>query len=1110
MQHDRDESGEVERLVASCAERLARGELVDVHAELARIADPARRATALRELAQLGLAQEALGGAPPAPSRRLGDFELVAELGRGSMGVVYRARQIALDRPVAVKVVTGLATLDPRRVERFVREARTLARLAHPGIVPVITAGEQDGALYFAMELVDGTPLHAVTQGLAAVRPADRTIAHVADLIGEPWPTTDSSYLAWVARVVADAADALQYAHEQGVLHRDVKPANLMLTSRGVRLIDFGLARIAEFDSTLTSLGVVGSPAYLPPESIGDAAARPSAQGDVYSLGVVLYELLAGRPPFVADSTAALLLRIARGEPPPLRRAFPGLPRDLETICAKAIEGVPSHRYATAAAFARDLRAFVAFRPIAARPPALPRRAWFWLRRNPAVAVTLVLAVGVAAVLGGARIVEHLQRRAALRELSAVCARSLANGDAAGVAAAIDKLVAIDDSRPELPRWRAALAGLRLDSARALARDELAGFRDLHARLLERAAERDRAAAVMAVEPMPADEYLAALRIGQDCERLDAERGALFLRVTHMAEDARTAATLAGAPEHPDVRALLAELFVLEWRWAERSGNAEWARLCARRIRENDDAGSFVAELDAPGQVSLVAPPGRAVYLFRYRPRHEFSADDPSNRLVPVPCDAATLAELTDREVGVRPGDPCVVVVGATATRAAAGLETDDLIVGVEGRTAVSGLWIRAVQPGSPAEAAGVRPWDRLVSAAGTPLGCWADLRLAQVAAAAVELESEGGQAVRLTVPSDGTLKTRSGIEVGTLADLLAAVPPPTAVTLTVVRGDERLRVTLPAGSAIAVAAIVTAYPLWLTPRARLGTTPLPIVAVPPGDYLLAVGGHGGPPLRAPFRVEAGQSCALEVTDPPSQPPGADVVWIPGGTTRLTGASAAGTEHVVPPFWMDRFEVTLGDWDRFQQDPEVAAHIARELATSGRLVYTIRDEVEMKPRVYRQDPRARFPVKSISHEDARAFVDWRDRELQAAGSPWRASLPTLAEWELAARGFTQRALPWGDVFEPQLTEAHLTVSPPVLQPVGSRLGDESPYGVRDLAGSAAEATADPYRGIRDVYVVKGGSNQMERAADFAIASEDARPGSFVVSFLGLRVVYHLR
>lgn len=1103
---------EVELLVAGWAERMARGELLDVAAVLAGIADPAARAEAARQLELLGLAHQALHNAAPGLPRRLGDFELRAEIGRGAMGVVYRAWQVSLDRPVAVKVITGLATLDARRVERFVREAQALGRLQHPGIVPVIAAGKQDGALYFAMELVDGVSLHAISAGLAAVPAAERSLDHVARLANPEGLAADASYVALVVRITAEVAEALHYAHQQGVLHRDVKPSNLMLTERGrVRLIDFGLARIVELDSSLTSLGVVGSPAYLPPEMLRDPGQDSTAQTDVYSLGVVLYELLAGRRPFVAVNTTALLVQVEHRQPTPLRHSFPDLPRDLETICATAMEKAPDRRYPTAAALAYDLRAFAAHKPIAARPPSPVRRAWLWLRRNPAAALGLVAMLGVFAVLAGVELAAGMRRRAAIHAATVAFDGAFARRDDAGVRAAIERLLAVDDEHAQLPRWRHAANGMRLDQALDAARGALSLLREQHRSLGVHADERDRGAVEMALKYMPADRYLAALRVAQDCERLDAERGDLLLRAVDLVEDARSAAIVVGQPEHAGVRLLRAELFLLEWRWAKRTGNADWARMCARRVRENDATGRFVAELDAPGRVTLKAPPGRDVFVFRYRPRHELSREDPSYRLVPVPFDVATRASVLEPEAGVLPGDPCVVVL-ATPPDPASVLAVDDLVIGVTGRSTVGGLWVKAVRPDSPAAAAGLRPWDRLVSANGVVIGCWADLRLAQVAADSVEFAFEGSVEIGLLVPSTKTFTTSSGVEVASLGELLGAVPPPQDLALTVVRGDRRRSVVMRAGVVAAAVAQPTLYPLWFTPRARLGTTPLPPVELPPDDYLLVVRSPGLPPLRVPFRLDAGESDTHIVADPPSAPPGVDAVWIPGGRLRpsIAGVAAADQEVSVAPYWIDRFEVTLGDWDRFQRDPDVAAAMERELVATGRVIYTPRNEVNQAPRVYRQDPRERFPVKSISHEDARAFVAWRNRELAAVGAAWYAALPSVAEWELAARGLTPRRLPWGDVFEPQLTEANLTTLPPVIQPVGSRLGDESPYGVRDLAGSTAEPTADRHRGIDDVYVIKGGSNQHEAAADFLIASEDARPGSFVVSFLGLRLVYRPR
>ena len=378
-----DDASLEDRLLDDILLRRAQGHAIDPEAELAHL-DPSAQARIRARLAELSDGPRAT--VLPAGAR-LGEFELMAELGRGAMGVVWRAWQPVLRRHVAIKVLPRLAALDPRRVERFQREAKALAALRHPGIVPVLSAGQQDGAFWFAMDLVDGASLAALLAGVEQRHPAQRTVAELFEPHRIVGPDRTPSYLAWVCATLADAADAVAHAHHQGVLHRDLKPSNLMVTRDGrIRIIDFGLARdlTDESESLTQSTDLVGSLAYMAPEQLQKQPAEPSPLADIWSLGVVLYEALAGRRPHVDDDRRVLIAKIAHMPVPPLQRWHPRLPRDLITICHKALEQEPERRYASAAAFAADLRAFLDLRPITASAPSWPRRlvlparGWRW------------------------------------------------------------------------------------------------------------------------------------------------------------------------------------------------------------------------------------------------------------------------------------------------------------------------------------------------------------------------------------------------------------------------------------------------------------------------------------------------------------------------------------------------------------------------------------------------------------------------------------------------------------------------------------------------------------------------------------------------------------
>ena len=313
--------------------------------------------------------------APSTPTR-LGDFELVRRLGEGAMGVVFEARQVSLNRPVAVKMVRAGLFAGEADLRRFRIEAEAVAHLDHPRIVPIYGVWEHEDCHYFGMKLIPGGSL------------ARRLPAYTAD------PRA-------AARLVAEVARAIQHAHDRGILHRDLKPSNILLDEEDRPLVtDFGLAKRSGDDSGLTQSGaIVGTPSYMAPEQASGHNAAVTALTDVYGLGAVLYALLAGRPPFVADTILGTIEQV-RGRPPiPPSRINPGIGRDLETICLRCLEKDPWRRYASAEALAEDLRRWLDGEPIAARPVGAAARAWMWSRRNPIVAgliaALILFALGV-------------------------------------------------------------------------------------------------------------------------------------------------------------------------------------------------------------------------------------------------------------------------------------------------------------------------------------------------------------------------------------------------------------------------------------------------------------------------------------------------------------------------------------------------------------------------------------------------------------------------------------------------------------------------------------------------------------------------------------------
>ena len=307
----------------------------------------------------------------------LGDYELLEEVGRGGQGVVFRARQKSLNRIVALKVISLGQWASKAHLKRFRREAEAAASLDHPGIVPIYEVGEGDGSCYFSMRFVEGGQLDEV------IKREPMLLCHAAELI-------------------ARLARTVHHAHEHGILHRDIKPGNILLNAEGEPLLtDFGLARLAESDSTITrTLEVMGTPSYMAPEqAVGNNAAISSAT-DVYGLGAVLYQLLTGHAPFAGGTTYETIKLVLDTEPRQPRLWNRKIARDLSTVCLKCLEKDPKRRYSSALALAEDLEHWLKHEPIRAKRSGFFTHGSKWVRRNPAVAVLIAALVVLAAVMG--------------------------------------------------------------------------------------------------------------------------------------------------------------------------------------------------------------------------------------------------------------------------------------------------------------------------------------------------------------------------------------------------------------------------------------------------------------------------------------------------------------------------------------------------------------------------------------------------------------------------------------------------------------------------------------------------------------------------------------
>jgi len=338
----------------------------------------------------------------------LGDFEIISEAGRGGMGVVYRARQVSLNRIVALKVLPPSVCQTEKAVARFKREAKAAAKLHHTNIVSVYAQGQQDGHSYYAMELIEGDSLDQILKRspamVAPMGPDDEPAAENNDdtpsLSGAFLLASNSLILAdyrKTALLIAGVAEGIEHAHKHGVIHRDIKPQNLLLGNDGqLHITDFGLARLLDEPSVTVTGEMLGTPAYMSREQVTADGKRIDHRTDIYSLGVTFYELLTGQRPFMGSSREQVIARICADEPRPPRKLNPAIPVDLDTICLRAMEKDPKRRYQRAKEMAADLRRYAQDRPILSRRVNPFEKALKWVRRHPAMTAIIVLSVTLA------------------------------------------------------------------------------------------------------------------------------------------------------------------------------------------------------------------------------------------------------------------------------------------------------------------------------------------------------------------------------------------------------------------------------------------------------------------------------------------------------------------------------------------------------------------------------------------------------------------------------------------------------------------------------------------------------------------------------------------
>lgn len=407
---DEAERETIENIAEEFTQRWRRGEQPSVNEYVERYPAVAERLKAL--LPSVLILERAKQNRPLGSSglkrslETLNDFRIIREIGQGGMGIVYEAEQVSLQRHVALKVLPFRSRFDSSRYQRFEREAQAAARLHHSNIVPVLSFGEHDGLYYYAMQFIDGRGLDQLLREWREEQESSST-----RLGPERWNR--------VARIGLEVAEALQYAHDQGILHRDIKPANILLDNTGNTWVaDFGLAKEIDNEDLTRTGDLIGTLQYMAPEQFQYEA---DVRSDVYSLGLTLYELLTLEAGFQDTNPSKLIRRMSEDQPPSPRTINPGIPRDLETIVLKSIAGEPADRYQSAQLLANDLRRYLEDRPVVARRATSVERLWRWARRNriiatlattAAVSITLAAAVGWAGyVRTGQALTQELKLR---------------------------------------------------------------------------------------------------------------------------------------------------------------------------------------------------------------------------------------------------------------------------------------------------------------------------------------------------------------------------------------------------------------------------------------------------------------------------------------------------------------------------------------------------------------------------------------------------------------------------------------------------------------------------------------------------------------------------
>ena len=1058
------------------------------------------------------------GNAVPEGMRQFGRFTLVRELGRGAQGVVYLAEDTELHRKVALKMLTGASAQSQEVRDRFRREAELASKLEHPGICGIHEVGEVQDIPYIAMQYVQGLTLHEMIE---EGRAQDETTTRGQSKTDRPSTTlTGKDALPDVLEIIERAARALHAAHEIGLVHRDIKPGNIMITAEGQPvLLDFGLARdVEDHGHTLTETGqIMGTPAYMSAEQLLGRREQIDAKSDVYSLGATLFECLTFQQPFVAESFEELYQLILDGAPANPKRLNPRIPTDLNTVVEVALERDRSRRYESAQDFAEDLRRVRAFEPITAKPAGPLTRSGKWARRNPAKAVGIAAVVLFALVSTGFLVSQRVGRNRAFKGHLLRSEQQLAGGD---FASALEAVALARELDPQSARGvelkaliedeqgravQAALERTALSSAaaeREASAEKQRKYTQVRGEIveLEQDIQRERRAVLAAFAPTAVRGAFARKERELEQLRLEAERLLLQAR-EELNVAARHEAPWGSTPE---TEAALLSFFLERWREALEASDSARESLYRTAVEGLDATGQHAAELLGRGTIRIVVEPtGCELFLFRYQSYETIRLGDSVPRLVPVA--TSGVGRVRDGSIGdFHAGDPALVILDVEPESPAdrVGLRPGDLITHIQEYPAGKGVFLTMV-PGnsSPTGPASVM---RVTSLNGVEIEQPADWFK-------VPARQDGGQDLVTLAGVSGEMGCdRNSVRCVGPAELIGEVELGFDLSLTCLRGGAALTLELPAGQT-GMLCEATAYPLVFSDSNLV--QPDAVFEADPGSYLLVARRDGLESQRLPFVVPRMGSVELRLRllSVGSIPPG--FVYVAPGKFVYGGDPQA--REPGPPeelelggYFIGRRELTNREWFEFVDDPETQ----KKIQASELPIYMPRELAGIMPKENLGGPST--PVMGISWDDVQDYLTWRNARAQAAGEEWVYDLPTQQEWEKAARGVDGRLFPWGDRFD-FANMVGLYSKPRHLYdaPGGLELRDESPFGVQDAAGHRQEWTRDRYGTdpkAPPMYRWRGGSWRTAGDMDFRSASRGFGTATFVGGNIGFRLMARMR